>query len=128
MYMPGSKRKSPASSETSTLSPTNSETSTVIMPTPSPKKTEPIKYRTPPPIKRNRISDTPETPTIVSKSPLLDDLSDYSAPFGTPDQTDELEHVYTPPKTKRHKPIKKKGGRSTRKRRRRTYKRSRKTV
>ena len=84
MYMTGSKRKSH----------TSSETSTIIMPTPPPKKTRHVIYRTPSPIKRKRISDTPETPTIVSESPLLDDLSDYLAPVGTPEQPDEREHIY----------------------------------
>lgn len=117
--MPGSKRKS---SETSTIvapSPTNSETSTEIAFTPPPKKTRRVIYRTPSPIKRKRTSGTPETPTVVSESPLADDLPENSAPFGTPD-TDERQHEYTPPKPA--------GGKVTRKRRRRPYKRGRKTV
>jgi hypothetical protein len=131
MYMTGSKRKSLTSSETSTivaLSPTNSETSTEIAFTPPPtKKTRCVIYRTPSPIKRNRTSSTPETPTVVLESPMADDLPDYSAPFGTPEQSDEREHEYTPVKAKRPKPT---GGKITRKRRRRrrTYKRVRKTV
>jgi hypothetical protein len=126
MYMSGSKRKSPASSETSALSPTISETSTLVMPTPSPKKRNLSNI-----VLRRRLNASarpipPETPTVVSESPLLDDLSDYLAPFGTPDQAEEREHI-DPPKTKHHnhKVNKKKGGRSTRKRRRRTYKRGR---
>lgn len=102
------------------LSPTNSETSTLVVPTPSPKKMRQRKYLTPPP--RNPLPETytPETPTVV-KSPILDDLHE-SAPFGTPEQPDEREHIY-PPKTKRRKLKKKKGGRSIRKHRRRTLKR-----
>ena len=136
--MTGSKRKSsetptivalsPTSSETSTivaLSPTSSETSTEIAFTPPPKKTRRVIYRTPSPIKRKRTSHAPETPTVVLESPMADDLPEYSSPFGTPDQTDEREHVYSSTKAKRPKPT---GGKVTRKRRRRTYKRGRKTV
>ena len=129
--MTGSKRKapmSPTSSETSTIvaqSPTISETSTEIAFTPPPKKTRRVIYRTPSPIKRKRTSYTPETPTLVSESPKVNDLPEYYGPFGTPDQTDEREHEYTPTKAKRPKPA---GGKVTRKHRRRKYKRSRKTV
>jgi hypothetical protein len=97
----------------------------IVMMTP---RKRPLIYRTlsPSPIKRKRTYYTPETPTVVLESPMADDLPEYSSPFGTPDQTDEREHEYTPPpKAKRPKPT---GGKVTRKRRRRTYKRSRKTV
>jgi hypothetical protein len=130
MYMTGSKRKSLTSSETSTivaLSPTNSETSTEIAFTPPPtKKTRRVIYRTPSPIELKLASGTPETPTVVLESPMFDDLPE-SASFGTPEQPDERQHVYTPANTKRPKPT---GGKITRKRRRRrrTYKRVRKTV
>ena len=142
IYMTGSKRKSSTSSETSTIvalsptssetstliamSPTNSETSTEIAFTPPPKKTRRVIYRTPSPIKRKRTSYTLETPTVVLESPMADDLPEYYGPFGTPDQPDKRQHEYTPPpKAKRPKLT---GGKVTRKRRRRTYKRGRKTV
>jgi hypothetical protein len=128
MYMTGSKRKSLTSSETSTivaLSPTNSETYTEIAFTPPTTKIRRVIYRTPSPIIRNRTSSTPETPTVLLESPMADDLPDYSAPFGTPYLPDEREHEYTPAKAK---PPKSTGGKVTRKRRRRKYKRSRKTV
>lgn len=128
--MTGSKRKSLTSSETSTviaLSPTNSETYTEIAFTPTPNiKTRRVIYRTPSPIELKLASGTPETPTVVLESPMFDDLPE-SASFGTPEQADERQHVYTPANTKRPKPT---GGKVTRKRRRRrrTYKRVRKTV
>jgi hypothetical protein len=134
MYMTGSKRTSLTSSETSTivaLSPTNSETSTEIAFTPTPNiKTRHVIYRTPSPINLKLASGTPETPTVVLGSPTADELPDYSAPFGTPEQSDERVHEYTPAKTKRTKLQDQKGGKATRKRRRRrrTYKRGRKTV
>ena len=135
--MPDSERTSSASIKTSALSPDSEistlspdidddDTSTVFMPTPPPRK-RPLIYRTLSPLPiLNRESNAPETPTVVSKSPMADDLPEDFAPFGTPD-TDEREHEYTPTKAKRPKPA---GGKVTRKRRRRRrkYKRSRKTV
>lgn len=88
----------------------------------------PLIYRTLSPLPiLNRESNAPETPTVVSGSPMTDDLPEDFAPFGTPYQPDKRQHEYTPPKAKRPKPA---GGKVTRKRRRRRrkYKRSRKTV